>query len=77
MKIAITFVLLCFSMACGASEGSKEPAPVVTAPEETPQGVCIQRIFCYDGSEYCCKTNTCKIASCEPPQWDRVSCTCQ
>jgi hypothetical protein len=41
------------------------------------KSACIQRIYCLDGSEYCCKTNACTVAKCEPPQWDRVSCTCK
>jgi hypothetical protein len=77
MKIVVALAIVSIALACGASEGPKDPAPAVTSPEESVKSVCIQRIFCYDGSEYCCKTNACMVAKCEPPQWDRVSCTCQ
>jgi hypothetical protein len=78
MKIAVAIAIASsLAIACGASEGPKDPAPVITPPEESVKSACIQRIYCLDGSEYCCKTNACTVAKCEPPQWDRVSCTCK
>jgi hypothetical protein len=82
MKIVLAFALALTSalVACGAADESRDPAPptgAVSPSEEHARSSCIQRIQCKDGNEYCCKTNTCVPAACEPPVWDRFSCTCR
>lgn len=75
-----TFVLSVVSLALVACAGApQDPAPAPAPIDSTlsPKSACIQRIFCKDGSEYCCLTNGCEVASCEPPRWDRATCTCQ
>lgn len=77
-KLLMSVMCITFAVvACGSADEPKQSdPPQVVAPETQPQSFCIQRISCYDGSEYCCKTNTCVVAKCEPPQWNRVSCSC-
>lgn len=65
-------------VACGAADEPKQSdPPQVSAQEVQPKNTCVQLIQCKDGLEYCCLLHTCVVASCELPQWNRNTCSCQ